>query len=151
MATSDEIREYLAMRPRYTELSAIMAEHVRTSSRSDEALAETLGWKVETVHRIRNPRPAREARDPDALTATQTEVLAYLSRSWQTTADIIAAVHAATGTAKPSVNKALRSLEDRGIAETKTARKRMYGRAVTVRTHYRLVENHSQLGLGLDK
>lgn len=127
----------------YRELSAeltklrelIYADALAHPEVSDDAYAEALGWKVETVKKWRYPRDENAAahRPP---TKRET-ALSLLSVHWQTAESVIPFLAAQLDWQQSSVKSLLRQLESEGLVQSQGKPVTFRGKKGKKRTHYR--------------
>ena len=140
---------------RYRELSAELSKlraeiHTHALENldvTDDAYADALGWKVETVRKWRYPRDENAAaqRPP---TKRET-ALSLLSPTWQTAESIVPFLAAQLDWQQSSVKSLLRQLESEGLVQSQGKPVTFRGKKGKKRTHYRRTPSATDVSLSI--
>ena len=149
------VSDLTSLGARYRELSAELAKlraeiHIHALENpdvTDDAYAEALGWKVETVKKWRYsaaPKPEKPKRVPKRAV-----LLSLLTDQWQEAGTILPFLAAQVGWKPASVKTVLHEMEAEGLIETKSRPGKFNGKKVRVRTHYRRTPSATDVSLSI--
>ena len=148
MSWESDTARLAEIRPEYLELSRRVHEALPDRTETDEELADLLGWKVETVHRIRNPR-VTDRESPDYVPTKRETALSLLSSTWQTAESVIPFLAAQLDWQQSSVKSLLRQLESEGLVQSQGKPVTFRGKKGKKRTHYRRTPSATDASLSI--
>lgn len=107
-----------------------------------------LGWKVETVSRVRRPR-VTDKGSPDYVPTKRETALSLLSVHWQTAESVIPFLAAQLDWQQSSVKSLLRQLESEGLVQSQGKPVTFRGKKGKKRTHYRRTPSVTDVSLSI--
>ena len=132
MSWEVDLARYREIHEEHRDLSARLGEAILTRPESDIELAELLGWKEETVARIRAPKPAKVK-----IVTRRELVLRQMTSAWEETESLIPRLATILDWQEASVKTLLRKLETDGLIESKGRDTTYMGKKGRIRTHFR--------------
>ncbi len=148
MTFDEDVARLAEIRPEYLELSRRIREALPDRPETDDDLAEMLGWKVETVRRVRHPR-VTDKESPNYVPTKRETALSLLSVHWQTAETIIPFLAAQLDWQPQSVKSLLRQLEADGLVQSQGKPVTFRGKKGKKRTHYRRTPSATDASLSL--
>ena len=148
MTFDADVARLSEIRPEYLELSQRIREALPGRPETDDELSQMLGWKVETVSRVRRPR-VTDKGSPDYVPTKRETALSLLSVHWQTAESVIPFLAVQLDWQQSSVKSLLRQLESEGLVQSQGKPVTFRGKKGKKRTHYRRTPSATDVSLSI--